>query len=449
MNFEQMKARLRAISARMGELAKKETRSADEETELDTLLVEFNDLGPKFEREANIQAAAQRSAGLGESRGRVAGTIDNDGKVVGQGEQRQIDRRSVGQRFVNSEEFKRYQERGGGRSSERVAIDMPMDRRSIAQFHDGDAPVEQRTLVYTGAQPGYMIPDHIVPGIFRPNDYDLTMRQVLGMGTTSSDTIYFLRELLFTNNAAETAEATTFDVTALGSGGRKPESALTFEQASAPVVVIAHWIPVTKQMLADAAQIQGYTENRLLVGLERRLNSQVINGAGGGTNMTGILNTSGIQTMDEDYFDGLTVPIKGVGTDNENFNRILHAIHTGVEYTGYAEATFIAMHPRDIELMQTTVDGNRQYMGGGPFSATGQLRLWGLPVVKERGVTAGTAVVGDGSMAMVWDREQAQILIDTINDQFVRNMLTILAELRAALTLFRPSAFVNVSLVTA
>jgi hypothetical protein len=49
-------------------------------------------------------------------------------------------------------------------------------------------------------------------------------------------------------------------------------------------------------------------------------------------------------------------------------------------------------------------------------------------------------------MAAIWDREDANILVDTINDQFVRNMLTILAELRAALTVFRPSAFVDVTL---
>ena len=43
-------------------------------------------------------------------------------------------------------------------------------------------------------------------------------------------------------------------------------------------------------------------------------------------------------------------------------------------------------------------------------------------------------------------RAPEPIHIDTINDQFVRNMLTILAELRAALTVFRPAAFATVEL---
>jgi hypothetical protein len=49
-------------------------------------------------------------------------------------------------------------------------------------------------------------------------------------------------------------------------------------------------------------------------------------------------------------------------------------------------------------------------------------------------------------MAAVWDRMQAQILVDTIDDQFVRNMLTLLAEERLALTVFRPAAFAEVAL---
>jgi HK97 family phage major capsid protein len=451
MNVKEMRERINLLSGTLSTLGQKNDRTEDEERSLDTALAEFNDLAPKLERELAIEASAKRGAEFSQSRGRVSGQVPagHEGRAQEQGEPTPIDRRSIGRRFAESEQIKAFNAAGSGaRKSEAVSLrGISMDpQRTAVEYRDGDGPVEQRTLVYTGALPGYAIPDQVVPGIFRPRDYALTMRQVLMNGRTTSDTIYFLRELLYTNNAAETAQATTFDVTALGSSGRKPESALTFEQASAPVVTIAHWIPITRQALADMAQLQSYIEDRLLVGLERRLNSQVVTGDGTGANLTGILNTSGIQTADNAYFAGLATPLNDAGTPNEKFNRILDAMYTLIEVGAQSQATFIAMHPTNIEQIMTTTDGNRQYMGGGPFAAGGVRTLWGLPLVAERSITANHALVGDGTMAAIWDREDANILVDTINDQFVRNMLTILAELRAALTVFRPSAFVDVTL---
>ena len=62
------------------------------------------------------------------------------------------------------------------------------------------------------------------------------------------------------------------------------------------------------------------------------------------------------------------------------------------------------------------------------------------------GMTQNTALVGDFQLGcMLFDREDAAIRVGTIDDQFVRNMQTILAELRAAFVVWRTSAFVAVS----
>jgi hypothetical protein len=64
-------------------------------------------------------------------------------------------------------------------------------------------------------------------------------------------------------------------------------------------------------------------------------------------------------------------------------------------------------------------------------------------------MASGTALVGDGSMACVWDRMQAQIFVaDQHSDFFVRNLFVLLAETRLALTVFRPTAFATVQLAT-
>ena len=72
--------------------------------------------------------------------------------------------------------------------------------------------------------------------------------------------------------------------------------------------------------------------------------------------------------------------------------------------------------------------------------------MWGLPVVESEAETENTALVGDFSMGVsLFDREQASIRVGLIDQQFIRNMQTILAELRAAFVIWRPTAFTRVT----
>lgn len=437
MTLKEMKDKLNALASEMSTLGQKPERTADEETRLDAVMVEFNEFAPKVERELQLDASRKRAGELAQSTGSVT---ELDGQSGEQGEKKTVDRRSLGERFATSQEIKNYLSSGDKRSEKFKA-----GKVLIPRYDDG--PQEQFASsppIVTG-NPVYLVPPDVAPGIRRPRDYALTARDVLASGRTTSDTIYFVRELLFTNNAAEVAQSTAFDPTAASATNAKPYSTLTFEQASAPVVTVAHWTPITRQAIADSAQLQSYVENRLLVGLDRRINSQIVNGTGAGATMTGLLGTSGIQVADAAYFAGAAV--NDVGTDNEVFNRILRGI-TLTELVGDAQATFVMLNPYDLEVLQTSSDAMRAYLAGGPFAASPVPRVWGLPIARDRAVPRGTGIVGDGTMAQVWDREDANILIDTIMDQFIHNMLTILAEARLALTVFRPAAFVNVTLGT-
>ena len=169
----------------------------------------------------------------------------------------------------------------------------------------------------------------------------------------------------------------------------------------------------------------------------------VLNGDGTGANILGLTNQTGVQVLDAAAFTA--DPVADTGSANENFNRILRA-RVNIRSTGRARANFVVVNPADSETFLTATNTSGDYYGAGPFSGNGTANLWGMRVVEDENQDAGVALVGDGRMAAVWDRMQAQILIDTINDQFVRNMLTILAEERLALTVFRPQAFALVTL---
>jgi HK97 family phage major capsid protein len=438
-----LRGRMNVVASEMSALAQKDERSADEESTLDTLLAEFNDLGPKIEREAAIDAAAKSAKSNGESRGRVAGTLPTPGAEEREQAERKIDRRSLGQRFAESEQVADYNKFGGKRSNPFDAGSFYHRDAAVLTHHEDMSPQELRALIQTGDLPASYIQPQFVPGFFRGDDLQPGVRDVLINGTTTSDAIVYFRELLFTNNAAGVAQATA----TTGTTGLKPESAITFEQDTAPVVTIAHWIPITRQTLQDAAQLRTYVEQRLLDGLRLEESDQLLNGTGT-ADLDGILNTTGIQDLDDTgatgsyFFDN---PVADAGSPNENFNRILRA-KTLVRTVGRARASFAVVNPTDNEIFLTATNANQNYYGPGPFSGNGVPNLWGLRVVEDENIAAGTVLVGDGRMAAVWDRMQAQILVDTINDQFIRNMLTLLAEERLALTVFRPAAFAVVAL---
>ena len=63
-------------------------------------------------------------------------------------------------------------------------------------------------------------------------------------------------------------------------------------------------------------------------------------------------------------------------------------------------------------------------------------------------MTENTALVGDFRQAVLWEREGVSLAVsDQHADYFVRNLLAILAEMRAAFGVLDPEAFCTVTAV--
>ena len=338
---------------------------------------------------------------------------------------------SPGDQFVRSAEY--VQLRKSGR------FDSALNRNEFSVIlSNGTSLVswqkalQQKALVYSGTGvAGALVANDVQPGVLSILQREINVLDLLPRIETASDTIEYILETAFTNNAAMVAEATA----TTGTTGTKPESVLTYESRTAPVRTLAHWIPVTNKTLADAPQIRGIINSRLLLGLTLALENQVLTGDGTGENFTGILNTSGIN-------------IRGLGSDSVP-DAVFRA-RTMVRVTGKARPTAIVMHPNDWEAVRLARENSATgTLGGylmGPPSMVGATTLWGLPVVESEAITENTALVGDFAMgATLFDREQAVVRVGLINDQFIRNMQTILAELRAAFVVWRPSAFAKIT----
>jgi HK97 family phage major capsid protein len=265
---------------------------------------------------------------------------------------------------------------------------------------------------------------------------EVTLLDVITRGETGSDAVEYARVTGFTNNAAPTAEAAGVQPFVVGAGnveGAKPQSDMTLVKITETVKTVAHWMPATKRALSDAAQLRTLIDNFLLYGLNEELEDQIVSGDGNGENFEGILGVSGVQAQ---------------AFDTDLITSIRKAI-TKVRVNGKASANAVALHPNDDERLDLTKDLEGRFYFGGPVDE-GVPRIWRRPRVVSEAVPEGTAIVGDFRFAVLWDREDAAIqATDSHADFFIRNLVAILAELRAAFGILRPAAFCTVDLTAA
>jgi HK97 family phage major capsid protein len=337
---------------------------------------------------------------------------------------------SPGDQFIRSSEY-RHMSSTGQFNSKLNRLDFSVQLKDGTSLLKWQTAVEQKALVTSGsASGGGFIINDVQAGYLNILQREINVMDLIPRLQTSSDTVEYIREDTFTNNAAMTAEATG----TTGTSGAKPESVLAYSTQTSPVRTLAHWVPVTNRMLADAPAIRGIINQRLLLGLTLVLEQQMLTGGGTGEDFTGILNAG--------------INVQGLGADN-----VLDALFKGrtvVRVTGHARPTAVVLHPNDWQAIRLSRENTASAtLGGylmGPPSAVGATTVWGLPVVESEALTENTGLVGDFMQGCtLFDREQASIRVGLINDQFTRNMQTILAELRAAFVVWRPTAFTRVT----
>lgn len=429
--------------------AKAEAENRDftdpEREQLAPLMKAIDETTARIKKAKGDKAIKDAIAGLGEGIGATdAKTWQTpSGLIVPKG-------KSVGQHYVDSPEWKALMASapGGVFTKQHRVASAPVGFEQLLPPKRG-----QKALV-TGASDtsagAFVRSDDLgMQGGLELFQRPLTLRNLVTQGTTTSDAIEYMMLASITNNAAPVPEATSSAPPTSGGsagplvlnpgGGYKPESGLSFTSASTTVKTIAHWLPVTKRALADAAQIVTLIDNFLEYGLEEEVEDQIVAGDGTGENLLGIANVSGLQTQ-APVADGTGRPA--------GFGQLLttRAAKRKVT-TARANANAYVMHPLDWESFEVLADNDGRFYGDGPFSAGDQRTLWGLPVVESEAIPQGTAYVGDFTKAILWNRQQATITTtDSHSDYFIRNLVAILAELRIAFGVIQPSAFVEIDL---
>jgi len=335
---------------------------------------------------------------------------------------------SVGEAFLESEEFKSLQ---GGKNG--ANMNSPFQYKGALTTANGYNVKDIYSAMPSGTpgQFGSIQRDPIVI----PPQRTKRVRDLFPVRTTSAAIIEYFRMTGFTNNAATVAERGTEGGNPVF--GAKPQSTMTFEGVQAPVRTIAHWEAAHRNVLADEPQLRSIIDNELMYGLRLQEDAQILDGDGTGENLTGVLQTTGIQNYA--WGDGALDPVPDTKAD---------AIRRAatLAFLAYYEPTGVVLHPNDWEDIELTKDSNGQYLVAVSVALGGEPRVWRMPVVETPAISEGTALVGAfGTGAQLYDREQANIRIsEQHSDFFVRNAIVVLAEQRLALAVKRPEAFVKI-----
>lgn len=365
---------------------------------------ELNAIGVEVETLEAAEKAAANVAAREKVRGSV---IVPDG---GKGDRERPRVKSLGELVAEEKAYADWVKRGAPNG-----IDFSFDLMPSDMLAKG---MQFKTLMTTAA--GFAPESVRLPGFVDAVSRPIQLIDIIPMSPTGMPSIPYMEETTRTHSAAERSE-----------GGTYAESAFAFTERTSDVRKITDSLPVTDEQLNDVQMMQGYINGRLTFGIRQRLDGQVYVGDGSAPNLRGLVNISGIQTQ-----------AKGSDPVPDVFYKAM----TKVRVTGRAVPTHHIMHPTDWQGVRLLRTADGVYIWGSPSEA-GPDRMWGLPVVQAEARSAGSGMVGSFQPAWIslFERSGVDIQVGYVGTQFTEGKRTVRGDMRAALVVFRPAAFCDVT----
>lgn len=398
MSLKQMQEAALKAAREIAERAKADGRelTTDELGDIEKKMAEIDDL------KARIKLAEKGDALLAQLNGLGVEDPDTDGQA-----------KSLGEHFVKSV---------GAEGLSRVKT---ISGATVA------AP-EFKAATDTQTTPSSLAPwlteyDRTVVRAFRRP----VVSDLFGAGTLSGNAVTYLVEGAVEGGFATVAE-----------GGAKPQFHMVDPTTKTDALKkIAGFLKFTDEMAEDAPFWVSEIDQRGMYLLALAEENQLLNGAGTGSTVEGLLNRSGVQTE--------------TAADNTDNADALFRAMTKIQTATGLTADGIIINPADYQALRLGKDGNGQYFGGGYFAGQygnggvdEQPPLWGLRTIVSPAVAAKTAVVGAfGTAATVYRKGGVRVeSTNSHDDDFTNNLITTRIEERIALAVRIPAAFVKVTL---
>ena len=395
-------------------------------------------------------------------------------------------RTAPGHRFAESEQYKTFKETGEQKSRN-------LNLGTMNEMLGEQKMITSDEAVWGGA--GLLIEPIRIPGIMQQPQRELRFRDLVNTQLVSSDAIVYVKEtgfanlyavltasasaaqpivtldsvsgffagqtvivgtetkiiatsgvnsatnqLTFTTNLATPkaagVEVTSDHLAGTPHGGKKPQANIRFDSETATLITVAHWLAAHRQTLEDAPQLQNYVNTRLLFGLEMALEQMCFYGTGTNSTLLGIFNHPEVQDQ-------------GTRTGNDVWGNPLTEIDwirkaMTKAQVGEFPVNGIMVNPLNWEGIELAKDSEGRYLWV-TQTEQGVRRVFSTPVVVSTVIRAGEFLTGAFGLGLtLLDRQAANIRVsDSHAEQFIQNVLAILAELRVGLAYIRPETLIK------
>lgn len=282
-------------------------------------------------------------------------------------------------------------------SKERASFDVPVFKAAATMTRGN----------YSGGTVGLSTWDPSFATVARRSPF---LRQLVNVRPVSSQYVAWAEQANRDGGAGQTAE-----------GAAKTQADFDIVEANKKVEKITSYIKVSKEALADIPFLQAEINNDLLSLVNLKLDTDLLSGGGVSPALKGIL----------EYATTFAAP-SGLELSIDNANELdaLRAAIAQVENAHFSP-NYIIMHPTDVAKIDMLKDTTNNYL---THQAAGQFMFkafYGIPVVANTGMTQGDFLVGDFTKSNLGIREDVNISVGYDQDDFTKNLVTILAEIRA------------------
>jgi len=270
------------------------------------------------------------------------------------------------------------------------------------------------TNTFTNNVPGY---EHL-PEIHFDPERKARARDLILQGTTNMTAVEYVKETAETDNTTMTAPGAEF-----------AQNDFDLTASTANVRKITAYIMLAEEMLEDVAGMTSYIMAKLPGKINKVEDEQILEGAGTGQNLSGLVTNATA------YSDALS---------DSNVQRI-DVLVDGVRQVVDDEyqPSFIVLHPADFYKIALTKDSNGQYILPWILGVASP-QLAGVPIVTTTALTEGDFLIHSREAAQVFFKKELLIEFSKNNeDNFVKGMVTVRAQKRLALAVYKPTAILT------